>query len=80
MTTTHHSEYLPLNKVYLKSVKTAFISDLNLAEQWRKLNYLSRPDFDTSVDEYEVFEQVFLGHGIETKYFPVNDNVGIDSV
>jgi len=78
MKTTHHSEYLKLQSVYLKSVKNAFVSDIHLKEQWRDLNYLSQPDFDKSIEEYEAFVK-FLGE-IEINYFPFEDSVTIDSI
>ena len=58
MKTTHHSEYLKLQSVFLKPVKTAFISDIHISEQWKDLNYLSRPDFDKSLEEYAAFEEI----------------------
>jgi N-dimethylarginine dimethylaminohydrolase len=50
MKTTHHSEYLKLESVYIKPAKNAFISDIHLSEQWRALNYLSRPDSSIATD------------------------------
>ena len=52
---TSHSEYLKLETVYLKSVRNAFVSDEVLTQQWQALNYLSKPNFDESIDEYENF-------------------------
>jgi N-dimethylarginine dimethylaminohydrolase len=78
MKTTHHSEYLKLKSVYLKSAKNAFVSDIFLNEHWKELNYLSKPDFNAAIDEYESFIKS-LGE-TEINYFPFDDTVTIDSI
>lgn len=80
MKTTHHSEYLKLESVYIKPAKNAFISDIHLSEQWRALNYLSRPDFDNSLEEYERFQKYFGDNNIKVECFPFNLSVQIDSI
>jgi len=77
---TAHSEYLKLESVYLKSVLDGFVSDKVLAEQWQKLNYLSKPDFDESLREYENFKTILSSNTIEVKYFPPDANTKIDSI
>ncbi len=78
MKTTHHSEFLKLKSVYLKPAKNAFVSDVHLSEQWKDLNYLSQPDFDSAIDEYENF----IGTLVESEinHFPFDDTVTIDSI
>ena len=80
MKTTHHSEYLKLQSVFIKSVKNAFVSDNELIEQWQELNYLSRPDFNSSLVEYQKFQDYFNDKKIETHSFPFNEHVKIDSI
>jgi len=80
MSTTHHSEYLKLVTVYLKPAKNAFISDIHLSEQWKALNYLSRPDFDESLSEYEAFEKCLIDENVGLHFFPHDDSVQIDSI
>jgi len=80
MKTTHHSEYLKLESVYIKPTKNAFVSDIHLSEQWKELNYLSRPDFDNSMEEYEGFQKYFSDNNIELHYFPYDAKVKIDSI
>ena len=77
---TSHSEYLKLETVYLKSVRNAFVSDEVLAEQWQALNYLSKPNFDESIDEYENFKTILLNNNTEVKYFPEDPDTKIDSI
>jgi len=78
--TTHHSEYLKLQSVFIKPVKDAFVSDIHLSEQWKSLNYLSRPGFDSALEEYKTFQEYFLKNNIETHNFPFDNNVQIDSI
>jgi N-dimethylarginine dimethylaminohydrolase len=80
MNTTHHSEYLKLKSVYLKSAKNGFVSDIQLDDQWKALNYLARPDYESSLIEYKVFQRYFETNNIEIKYFPLNQNVQMDSI
>jgi len=80
MNTTYHSEYLKLQSVYIKSVENAFISQDQLSNQWKELNYLSQPDFDIAINEYELFEELFISLKVDLKYFPKDNSVKIDSV
>lgn len=80
MKTTHHSEYLPLVSVYIKQAEKAFISDEIVESQWRELNYLSAPNFEESLKEYERFKSYFLDENIDLLSFPFNDRVTMDSI
>ena len=80
MQTTHHSEYLKLQSVFIKPVENAFISNEILTKQWQELNYLSRPDFNGSLEEYNKFQEYFANRNIETHVFPNDGNVKIDSI
>ena len=80
MTETSHSEYLRLKTVYLKSVRNAFVSDEVLAEQWRALNFVAKPQFDAGVIEDENFERLLLNNRVEVKHFPKDPNTKIDSI
>jgi N-dimethylarginine dimethylaminohydrolase len=80
MSKTHHSEYLKLEKVYIKSAKDAFQSEEVLENQWSALNYISKPDFSSALKEYENFELIFKQNNIEVHHFPSNENVKMDSI
>jgi N-dimethylarginine dimethylaminohydrolase len=80
MSATFHSEYLKLKSVYIKPALDAFISDEVLSEQWQALNYLSKPDFGTSLSEYKDFEKALQEKDATLKYFPRNNKVTIDSM
>jgi len=78
--TTHHSEFLKLKKVYLKSSVDAFVSDAVVDSQWNELNYLSKPDFNNGVKEYSDFISIFKNNGIEMQFFPSDENVKMDAI
>ncbi len=80
MSTTHHSEYLKLESVYIKPAKNAFVSEAHLESQWDALNYLSQPDFDSSLEEYKAFQNYFADNNIVTPIFPFDETVKIDSI
>jgi N-dimethylarginine dimethylaminohydrolase len=80
MKTTNHSEYLKLKEVYLKPAKSAFVSEEILSYQWDELNYLSKPDLVSSLEEYEIFKSIFDKNGIETRFFPFDETVKMDSI
>ena len=80
MKTSHHSEYLKLQSVFIKSAKHAFVSDAELTAQWQELNYLSRPDFNNALEEYEIFQACFDNKNIEVLSFPFDAHVKIDSM
>ena len=77
---TSHSEYLKLETVYLKSVRNGFVSDKVLDQQWQELNYVSKPNFNKGIREYENFETLLLNNNTEVKHFPKDANTKIDSI
>ena len=80
MNTTHHSEYLKLQSVFIKSAESAFISQDYLNKQWKELNYLEQPDFDSAIREYQAFENMFNDTEVDLKHFPFKNSVKIDSI
>jgi N-dimethylarginine dimethylaminohydrolase len=80
MKTTHHSEFLKLESVLIKPAVNAFVSEELLKAQWDALNYLSQPNFNTSVNEYKLFENHLSVANIEIHHFPQNLTLSIDSI
>lgn len=80
MKATYNSEYLPLQSVYIKPVSNAFVSEAILSEQWDKLNYLSKPEFDKALEEYCVFEGGLKGSKVKIFHFPLGKGLSIDSI
>ena len=80
MKVTRHSEYLKLASVYLKSAKNSFLSEEELSEHWETLQYLSKPNFNKSQEEYAAFQTFFREKNISTCFFPINKKTKIDSI
>ena len=80
MKETHHSEYLKLASVYLKSAVSSFRSEKQLSEQWKELQFFSKPNFEQSLKEYNAFQLFFTNKNIETRFFPVDEKTWIDSI
>ena len=80
MKVTRHSEYLKLASVYLKSAKNSFLSEEELSEHWETLQYLSKPNFKKSLEEYSAFQTFFREKNISTCFFPINKKTKIDSI
>ena len=80
MKPTHHSEYLKLKEVFIKPAINAFVSQSQLDHQWEPLNYLDRPNFEVSVNEYAAFEKLLKDRQVALRYFPTDETVTIDSI
>lgn len=80
MKTTCHSEYLPLQSVFINPAEHAFGSQIKLGLQWQELNYLNSPDFKEAIFEYSVFENTLKNYKINLLKFDQNDNVQIDAI
>ena len=80
MKVTRHSEYLKLASVYLKSAKNSFLSEEELSEHWETLQYLSKPNFKKSLEEYATFQTFFREKNISISFFPINKKTKIDSI
>ena len=80
MKETHHSEYLKLASVYLKSAESSFRSEKKLTKQWKELQFLTKPNFEESLKEYHAFQLFFTNKNIETCFFPADQKTWIDSI
>lgn len=80
MKETHHSEYLKLASVYLKSAESSFRSEKQLTKQWKELQFLTKPNFEESLKEYHAFQLFFTNKNIETCFFPADQKTWIDSI
>jgi arginine deiminase len=74
------SEVNQIKSLLLKHCKDAFISQENIQSQWKELNYLSSPDYDKAVEEYDNFVEYLKKSIPEIYYLPQNNKTGLDSV
>lgn len=77
---TSHSEYGKLVSVFVKRAADAFSGDARLDRDWKRLNFLARPDFQKSLKEYETFESLVSASGAQLKHFPADDSTTLDSI
>ena len=77
---TSHSEYLPLDSIYINPVANAFIGDVKIAAQWKALNYLSPPAYKMALEEYANFESVLKDHHPDVRYFSENKSLSLDAL
>ena len=77
MKTTCHSEYGKISKIMIKRAEAAFVDDNTLEQQWKPLNFISKPHFLESVNEYNKFESLL---GIKPLCLPASQDLSIDSV
>lgn len=76
---TCHSEYGIIKSLWIKPAVNAFLSQETLSQQWEPLNYLSEPDFQSALKEYEGF-QALLNQIPDVQGFNRNEQVQIDSI
>jgi N-dimethylarginine dimethylaminohydrolase len=77
---THHSEYLPLETLMVKTVEKAFVSQDKIRREWKELNYLAAPDFEQAKKEYDRFLALLGEQVADLKSFPENEEVSMDSI
>jgi len=80
MSFTAHSEYGKIKSLFVKKAKDAFVSDEQLEQHWKELNYLSKPGFEVANLEYSTFENMFTSAGAEVHYLPEDSSVNMDSI
>jgi len=77
---TCHSDYGKLKRVFIKRPEAAFINASKISIEWQQLNFLSKPDFDKSVLEFNQLEKLLLAVGTQVDYLPLDETVTLDSV
>jgi N-dimethylarginine dimethylaminohydrolase len=80
MKTTCHSESGKIEKIFIKPVSKAFINDEKTDQEWRRLNFLSKPDYSKALEEYSDFENFIKSDGATVHYFEEDPTVSMDSV
>ncbi|MGO1058417.1 dimethylarginine dimethylaminohydrolase family protein [Planococcus sp. FY231025] len=74
------SMFEPLERVIVKDPADAFISQEHIEKEWRKVNYLSEPDFVEARKEYAAFIALLEQHVTTIDYLPKSDAVSMDSI
>ncbi|MFZ1751978.1 MAG: arginine deiminase family protein, partial [Saprospiraceae bacterium] len=79
-TNTCQSEYGKLLSVHLKDVNAAFIDDAHLEKYWQMLNYIDKPDFEKSKEEYTFFRKLLTDQGVQIFDIGHDPFVNMDSI
>jgi arginine deiminase len=74
------SMYKKIDRILIKHPKDAFISQKNLAENWEKYHYISEPEYEKTLDEFTIFENILKENIEHIDYLTQSDNVGLDSI
>jgi len=74
------SETGKIQSILLKHPKDAFLSQGNIEQQWRQLNYTACPDYKKALLEYERFLGLLQATVTDFHFLPESDNTGLDSI
>lgn len=80
MASTYQSEYGELKSLLLKHPRDAFRSEEYITSNWQNLNYLSKPDYNKAIDDYEKFIEIFTSHNVDVHFLDHDNSTGMDSI
>jgi len=80
MNETNQSETGKIRTIIVKKAADAFISLQKVDHEWKKLNYLSSPDYALALEEYEDFIRILNTTVAEIFFLPENRDLSIDSI
>lgn len=70
----------PIRRILLKHPQNAYQSRAEVSTQWKQLNYLSAPDFDQALADYDQFVSLLNLFKMEIHFLPQDDSTGLDSI
>ncbi|MED5290178.1 MAG: arginine deiminase family protein [SAR324 cluster bacterium] len=79
-TTSAFNEYSTIRRIALRTPEEAFRGQQRIDEQWKRLHYTSRPDFETAAQEHRQFREIFASEGIELVMIPGSSELFLDSI
>ena len=79
-TTSAFNEYSTIRRIALRSPEEAFKGQQRIDEQWKRLHYTSRPDFERAAQEHQQFRKIFASEGIELVMIPGSSELFLDSI
>lgn len=77
---TCHSEYGTIKSLWIKPATAAFLNQETLNAQWKELNYLDEPIYQSALAEYKEFQSYFTKGDIDLSFFQPDDSVMMDSI
>ena len=70
----------PIKKILLKHPSNAFINQKNINKQYLDLNYITSPNFNRAISDYEIFVDLLKSFDIELHYLPKDKSTSLDSI
>jgi N-dimethylarginine dimethylaminohydrolase len=77
---TTQSEIGSISRLVVKHARDAFRNPQAIAEEWRALNFISAPDFQKAVRQYDRFADLLGECGASLHFLPTSAGVGMDSI
>lgn len=69
-----------IDSILIKRPSEAFISQDHLNKNWESFGYIDCPDYEKTLEEYEVFEKIIRDNVKNVYYLPQDDRAGLDSI
>lgn len=69
-----------IRTLLLKHARDAFCSQEEINRQWRRLHYTEAPAFAAALKEYERFQALLEGFGVELHFLPRDPRASLDSI
>ena len=79
MKETCQSDFGKIKSVFIKRAGEAFVNETQIEREWKRLNFLSKPNLQKAKQEYVEFENLLKQEGATAHFFP-QENVSIDSI
>lgn len=74
------NEYSSFKEVAIRSAKNSFINSDKLDNEWKKLRFHSKPNFEEAINEYSEFENIIINSTQDIIYLPETIDLTIDSI
>jgi N-dimethylarginine dimethylaminohydrolase len=69
-----------LRQLVLKHARDAYGGPAAIASEWRSLNFTAAPHYTRAIDEYDRFVDLVGGSGVDVRFLPPRQGVGLDSI
>ena len=77
---TSYNEYGPMKRVAVRSPIAAFVSDEKISNEWQKLRFHAKPNYNEAAKEHASFVRILLESGASVIDLPASDNMTLDSI
>ena len=77
---TYQSDTAQLSRLLLKHARDAFVDQEKIRSEAGPLNYLSDPDFEKAVRDYDQFAELLTKLGISVEFLPPANSTTLDSI